>query len=81
MPARLGHHRRRSGAARSWRHHKLFGSAKEVKGNSTKIVLVALDLLYLNGYELAANVLRPKGRMVLWSDGLLGCQGVLIGDA
>jgi hypothetical protein len=53
MPARLGHHRRRSGAARSWRHHKLFGSGKEAKGNSTKIVLVALDLLYLNGYDLA----------------------------
>jgi hypothetical protein len=31
--------------------------------------------------ELAASVLRPKGQMVLWSHGLLGCQGLLIGDA
>ena len=52
MPARLGHHRRRvvlpeAGSTTN------FGSAKEVKGNSTKIVLVALDQLYLYGYDLA----------------------------
>ena len=27
---------------------------KELKGRSTKIVLVAFDLLYLNGYDLRA---------------------------
>jgi ATP-dependent DNA ligase len=50
---RIGDHRRRSRGARRKRHHRFLSVLQnELKGRSTKIVLVAFDLLYLNGYDL-----------------------------
>jgi bifunctional non-homologous end joining protein LigD len=48
----LRDYRWRSRRAGYRRHYRLFSSAERTEGPTTKIVMVAFDLLYLNGYDL-----------------------------
>src|SRR5450631_1679697 len=49
---RISDHRRRGGGPGRGRHHGFLRVAERTKGAIQKIVMVAFDLLYLNGYNL-----------------------------